>query len=63
MIASMIRIYTTQKMFSIKDFFSKKETADLVTFTEEFLDGKLHFFCCATISYHMYHNVEQNFTC
>ena len=30
--------------FSIKDFFSK-ETADLVTFTEEILNGKLHFLC------------------
>ena len=36
--------------FSIKDFFSKcdriksrQETADLVTFTEEILNGKLHF--------------------
>ena len=27
--------------FSIKDFFSK--CANLVTFTEEILDGKLHF--------------------
>ena len=36
--------------FSITDFFSKrdqirKETADLVTFTEEFLNGKSHFLC------------------
>ena len=32
--------------FSIKSFFSKCdqiETADLDTFTEEFLDEKLHF--------------------
>ena len=30
--------------FSIKDFFSKcVHTADLVTFTEEILNGKLHF--------------------
>ena len=39
---------TAQKMkFSIKDFFSKcfpQETADLVTFTEEILNGKLYFF-------------------
>ena len=35
--------YTAQKMkFSIKDFFSKY---DLVTFTEEILNGKLHFLC------------------
>ena len=25
----------------------KMETADLVTFTEEILNGKLHFFCSA----------------
>ena len=33
--------------FSIKDFFSKcdQETADLVTFTEEILNGELHFLC------------------
>ena len=41
---------TAQKMkFSIKDFFSKydqilQKTADLVTFTEEILNGK-HFLC------------------
>ena len=35
---------TAQKMrFSIKDFFSK--AADLVTFTDEILNGKLHFLC------------------
>ena len=33
--------------FSIKDFFSKCDQADLVTFTEEILDGKLHFLCAA----------------
>ena len=38
---------TAQKMkFSIKDFFRKcDQTADLVTFTEEILNGKLHFLC------------------
>ena len=37
---------TSQKMkYSIKDFFSKCETADLVTFIEEILNGKLHFLC------------------
>ena len=36
---------TAQKMkFSIKDFFSKYETVDLVTFTEEIPNGKLQFF-------------------
>ena len=48
---------TAQKMeFSIKDFLSKCDqirrllriTADLVTFTAEILDGKLHFLCSAT---------------
>ena len=29
--------------FSIKDSLSKCDTADLVTFTEEIIDGKLHF--------------------
>ena len=39
--------YTAQKMeFSIKDFFSKCGfPADLVTFTEVILNGKLHFLC------------------
>ena len=34
--------------FSIKDFFSKCDqtrSTDLVTFTEEILNGKLHFLC------------------
>ena len=34
--------------FSIKDFFIKCETqlpADLFTFTEEILNGKIHFLC------------------
>ena len=36
--------------FSTKDFFSKCDqtataTADLITFTEEILDGKLYFLC------------------
>ena len=41
-------IYTTKKTkFSIKDFFSKCAfgIADLVTFTKEILNGKLHFLC------------------
>ena len=51
--------------FSIKDLFSKcdlipmkpqiwpnpQENADLVTFTREFLNGKLHFLCTV---YHVY---------
>ena len=41
--------------FSIKDLFSKCDQirsfppADLVTFTEEILNGKLHFFCAVRI--------------
>ena len=36
--------------FSIKDFFSKfdkirRKKEDLVTFTEDILNGKLHFLC------------------
>ena len=46
---TQINIFNTaQKLkFSIKDFFSKCENTqfplDLVTFTEEILNGKLHF--------------------
>ena len=38
-----------QKMeFFIKDFFSKcEQTADLVIFTEEILNGKIAFLCSA----------------
>ena len=45
--------------FSIKDFFSKcnqirRFSADLVTFTEEILNGRLHFLCsvegCSQVS-------------
>ena len=57
MLTSLIDItHTAQNMkFSIKDFFSKcvqipQETADLVAFTEEILNGKLHFLC-SVISY------------
>ena len=40
--------YTSQKMkFSIKDFFSI--SSDLVTFTEEILNGKLHFLPSVTV--------------
>ena len=47
------------KNFFIKDFFSEcdqirktaQKTADLVTFTEEIVNGKIHFLCsgCVTI--------------
>ena len=30
---------------------NRQEAADLVTFTEEILNGKLHFFCRARIIY------------
>ena len=39
---------TAQKMkFSIKDFFSKcyQFPADLIAFTDEILNGNLHFLC------------------
>ena len=42
--SSRLENNTTQKMkFSIKDFFSK--CADLVKFSEEKLNEKLHFLC------------------
>ena len=45
-----MEVDTAQKMmFSIKDSSvnvnKSEETADLVTFTEEILNGKLHFLC------------------
>ena len=47
--------------FSIKDFVSKYETADLVTFTEEIFNGKKIFFVqCSIVGYifelHMFCN-------
>ena len=50
---SIIDQNTAQKMkLSIKDFFSKQlnlqQTADVVTFTEEILNGNLHFLCSET---------------
>ena len=42
---------TAQKMkFSIKDFFSKCDQIRRVTFTEEILNGKLHFLCSVSIN-------------
>ena len=43
---------TAEKMeFFIKDFFSKCDQIrmDFVTFTEEILNGKLHFFCSGSV--------------
>ena len=39
--------------FYIKDFFSKwtKSAAELFTFTEEILNGKLHFLCSESSIY------------
>ena len=41
--------------FSIKDFFSKckqiRSFLDLLTFTEEILNGKLHFLCSVSLFY------------
>ena len=51
--------FTVQKMkFSIKDFFSECDqilqwmwpTLDLITITEEILNGKLHFFSLVSIA-------------
>ena len=56
---------TTQKgKFSIKDFFSKcDQIRNLVTFTEEILNGKVHFFvqCPKFISCTCNSNFFQNF--
>ena len=43
--ASLVKTVTTQKMkFSFKYFFRKcDQTAVLITFTEDILNGKLHF--------------------
>ena len=49
------QIFTAQKMkFSMKGFFSKFDQirrfpADLVTFTEEILNVKLHFMCSDSV--------------
>ena len=53
-------IFTGQKMkFSIDDFISNA-VADLVTFTKEILNGKLHFLC-SDLSFHLdslYHHPD-----
>ena len=42
-------VYTAQKMSKCDQIRRKlQETADLLTFTEEIRNGKLHFFCSAT---------------
>ena len=49
---------TAQKIkFSLKDFF--RFPADLVTFSEEILNGKLHFWCSLT-SILFFHCQESN---
>ena len=45
--------------FFVRDFFSKcdqigKFLADLVTFTEEILNGKLHFLCSESRGFNTY---------
>ena len=50
--------------FSITDFFSKcdQKTADLVTFTEEIRNEKLHFLCSAISKTHdRYESYEASF--
>ena len=34
-----------------------QETADLVTFTEEIVDGKLHFLCSASHELALFHDI------
>ena len=47
MTSPSLKIFTAQKMkLSINDFFSKCDQIR-VTFTEEILNGKLHFLCSA----------------
>ena len=43
--------------FSIKEL---QETADLVIFTEEILNEKLHFFCSAVVESHNSSNVKSS---
>ena len=42
--------------FFIKNFFSKWDQVDLVTFTEEIIDVKLHFLCSVTIFVEKFHH-------
>ena len=52
-----------QKMkFSIKDFFNKSD-ADLVTFTEEIFNGKLHFFSSVNYKSATFKNVKLKWKC
>ena len=54
-LAKYTRTDTAQEMnFSIAIFFSKcdpQETVDLVTFTEEILNEKLHFLCSVNVKH------------
>ena len=53
----MFRSTTQNTKFSIKDFFSKCyeirsfRSADFLTFTEEILNGKLHFLCSVNVGH------------
>ena len=42
------KLHCTKNEILIKDFFSKCDPADLVPFTEEILNEKLHFLCSAS---------------
>ena len=58
-IEPQFHLATVQKIkFSVKDFFNKcdqilKKTVDLVTFTEEILNGKLHICPSCVSRYHV----------
>ena len=50
-ISKYIFINTEQKLkFFVKDFLSPQFPVDLVTFTKEFLNGKLHFPCSESMN-------------
>ena len=59
-------VFTAQKMkFSVKDFFTKCDqifrNGDLIIFTEEILNGKLHFLCSVRMyesSYGISHKIR-----
>ena len=41
----------------------RKETADLVAFTEEILNGKLHFLCSVNDAYWKQHSLKNHAGC
>ena len=52
-----VNLHCTKIKFYIKDFFSKcdqiRRPADFVTFTEENLNGKLHFLCSVSCKFQL----------